>query len=190
MSIVEDIETGRLVRPLRRIRHQTTNYERLQRPENIQPGEPIPSIEGWVLLLRHIPDVTQTVHIKNFFTGFHEDTEYFGTITDVKLPIDDFGNCTGWALVELDTKLGFDRAIAELNGSTKLHESVGVESASGILVSPTFVGEEEELAADGAKEEAAASESKRLRTEDELEASDENAAKKRKMDNEESGRAA
>eukprot|EP00796_Vickermania_ingenoplastis_P012875 gene12875-8753_t len=124
-----DVKSGRPAPQLRRFRRSRVAYERLQRPEGVAPGDPIPSIEGWVLLLRQLPETTQTVDIRNLFASHPDDPEYFGNVNDVKMPLDDFGNCTGWALVELDSKEGFDRAIQELDGCEfKTEETDGTDA--------------------------------------------------------------
>lgn len=131
MNFEEDTTSGRLARPLRRIKKSGTGYERLQSPEGILPGEPIPSVEGWVLLLRHLPETAQTVEVRNLFSSVESDPEFFGNVTGIRLPIDDYGNCSGWALVELDSKIGFDRAIETLNGSSYFLYENSTESGEG-----------------------------------------------------------
>lgn len=161
MSFVVDVHSGRRVNThtlLRRIRSRQA-YEVVQPPEPIRPGEPVPSIEGWVLLLSNLPTYTQVTHIRNLLASFDPDPEYFGNVNEVKLPIDDYDQCAGWALVELDSKQGFDRAIEALNGCRFSMEDGSVVHAHGesgdgdagalqtasppIAVAPAFIAEEE-----------------------------------------------
>lgn len=118
MNFEEDTVSGRLARPLRRIKKSEADYERLQRPEGIAPGECIPSVEGYVLILRNLPESVQSVDVRNLFSSVDSDPDGFGNVKSIKLPLDDFGNCSGWALVELDSRIGFEKAIEKLNGSS------------------------------------------------------------------------
>jgi RNA-binding protein 8A len=132
---------------LRRVRRARTQYERLQRPSDIQAGCPIPSIEGWVLLFSNLPETTTQEDIVNFLVAFKEDDpEYFSAVTDVKIPLSADCYCAGYALVELKERTGFERAIAELNGAAF------PSSDKPLIVAATFLGEEE----DPEPEEAAA----------------------------------
>lgn len=121
-------------------------YERLQCPGGSLSGDPVPSIEGWVLLLGGLPAVTSTTDIRNLLVSYSaEDAEYFGNVKEVRLSTGSDGNCGDWALVELDSEEGFRRAIAELNGLS-LNAAFGTEGEAAILrVAPAFVREEEEL---------------------------------------------
>lgn len=140
---------------LRRVRRARTQYERLQRPDDIQPGYPIPSIEGWVLLFSNLPETTTQEDIVNFLVSFKEgDPEYFGTVTDVKIPLSADCFCAGYALVEVKEREGFDRALAELNGAPF------PSGEKPLVVAPTFLGEEEDPEP---QEEAAAPGDKRGR---------------------------
>ncbi|KPI85994.1 hypothetical protein ABL78_4956 [Leptomonas seymouri] len=124
---------------LRRVRRARTQYERLQRPDDIQPGYPIPSIEGWVLLFSNLPETTTQEDIVHFLASFKaEDPDYFSTVTDVKIPLSADCYCAGYALVELKDRIGFERALAELNGAAF------PSSDTPLLVAATFLGEEEE----------------------------------------------
>lgn len=161
MAFQEDIESGKPMTTMRRVRRTPAAYERLVPPPGVSPGEPIPSIEGWVLLLRHLPEVTQTVHLENIFSSFNPtDPEYFGAVKEVKISVDDYGNCSGWALVEVESREGFDRAIRELNGRRFDVEEGRVvpegepSSCAPVEVSPAFVAESEAI--DAEDEEAAA----------------------------------
>lgn len=204
MNFQETTSSGRFLRPLRRIRKSGTEYERLQRPEGILAGEPIPSVEGWVLLLGNLPESTRTVDVKNLFSSANSDPEYFGNVSGIKLPLDDYGNCSGWALVELDSKCGFDRAIETLHGSSfflndqrsggdqeGLSESTdaGVDSPSRsgaeadtpllLKVTPAFIGEEDahlgESGENEGEEELSAENMKRGRENEENEIQGDNA---------------
>ncbi|KAK7201196.1 RNA recognition motif (RRM, RBD, or RNP domain) [Novymonas esmeraldas] len=124
---------------LRRVRRARTQYERLQRPDDIQPGSPIPSIEGWVLFFSNLPETTTQEDIANYLVSFKEgDPEYFSSITDIKIPLNADCFCAGYALVELGNRVGYDRAIAELNGT------MFPAGESPLIVAPTFLGEEED----------------------------------------------
>lgn len=131
MSFEEDTVSGRLARPLRRIKKSETDYERLQRPEGIAPGESIPSVEGYVLILSNLPESVTSVDIRNLFSSVDSDTDGFGNVKSIKLPLDDFGNCSGWALVELDSRIGFERAIEKLNGSSYFLPDGHTETTAG-----------------------------------------------------------
>ncbi|CAG9576382.1 conserved hypothetical protein [Leishmania major strain Friedlin] len=127
------------LRQLRRVRRARTQYERLQRPDDIQPGYPIPSIEGWVLFFSNLPETTTQEDIANYLVSFKEgDPDYFGAITDIKIPLNADCFCAGYALVELEDRAGYERAIAELNGT------VFPSADKPLVVAPTFLGEEEE----------------------------------------------
>ncbi|KPA86801.1 hypothetical protein ABB37_00864 [Leptomonas pyrrhocoris] len=140
---------------LRRVRRARTQYERLQRPDDIQPGYPIPSIEGWVLLFSNLPETTTQEDIVNFLVAFKEaDPDYFSTVTDVKIPLSADCYCAGYALVELKDRTGFERALAELDGAAF------PGSDTPLVVAATFLGEEEEPEP---QEEAAAPGDKRAR---------------------------
>lgn len=58
------------IQQLRRVRKARTQYEKLQRPADIMPGEPIPSIEGWVVFLTHLPPFTTVEDIQDLFVSF------------------------------------------------------------------------------------------------------------------------
>lgn len=131
MNFEEDTVSGRLARPLRRIKKSETDYERLQRPEGIAPGESIPSVEGYVLILSNLPESVTSVDIRNLFSSVDSDTDGFGNVKSIKLPLDDFGNCSGWALVELDSRIGFERAIEKLNGSSYFLPDGHTETTAG-----------------------------------------------------------
>ncbi|KAL7701907.1 RNA recognition motif(a.k.aRRM RBD or RNP domain) [Lotmaria passim] len=154
METMSASSTG--VQQLRRVRRARTQYERLQRPDDIQPGYPIPSIEGWVLFFSNLPETTTQEDIVNFIVAFKEgDPEYFSTVTDVKIPLSADCFCAGYALVELKERTGFERALAELNGAAF---PSGTEP---LVVAATFLGEEEEEEPQEAA--AAVSGTKRLR---------------------------
>ncbi|KAG5501833.1 hypothetical protein JKF63_04103 [Porcisia hertigi] len=137
METTAALSTG--LQQLRRVRRARTQYERLQRPDDIQPGYPIPSIEGWVLFFSNLPETTTQEDIANYLVSFKEgDPDYFSTITDIKIPLNADCFCAGYALVELETRVGFERAIAELNGT------VFPSGDKPLVVAPTFLGEEED----------------------------------------------
>ncbi|KAI5685469.1 RNA recognition motif [Leishmania braziliensis] len=143
---------GTELRQLRRVRRTRTQYERLQRPNDIQPGYPIPSIEGWVLFFSNLPETATQEDIADYLVSFKEgDPDYFGTITDIKIPLNADCFCAGYALVELGGRVGYERAIAELSGT------MFPSGERPLIVAPTFLGEEEdqepqaEVAAPGEK---------------------------------------
>eukprot|EP00796_Vickermania_ingenoplastis_P012885 gene12885-8756_t len=123
-----DVKSGRPAPQLRRFRRSRVAYERLQRPEGLRPATPFRASRAGAAPAS-APETTQTVDIRNLFASHPDDPEYFGNVNDVKMPLDDFGNCTGWALVELDSKEGFDRAIQELDGCEfKTEETDGTDA--------------------------------------------------------------
>lgn len=124
---------------LRRVRRARTQYEKLQRPDDIQPGSPIPSIEGWVLFFSNLPETTTPEDIANFLVAFKEgDPQYFSEVMDIKIPLNIDCFCAGYALVELRSREGYERALEELNGATFSPTDVK------LVVAPAFLGEEEE----------------------------------------------
>lgn len=125
------------VQPLRRVRRSRAQYERLQRPSDVAPGQPTPSVESWCLFLTNLPEKTTAVDVQDFLAAHKtEDPDYFGPVKDVKLPLDKNCLCTGYALVELESEEGFRRALAELNGTDFLGQP--------LVAAPTFLGEEDE----------------------------------------------
>ncbi|CCW64122.1 unnamed protein product [Phytomonas sp. EM1] len=133
----------------RRVRRTRARYERLQPPPGVLPGEPVPSIEGWILLLTQLPPCTTTEDVESLFALFREgDPDYFGVVQKVKIPLDKDCLCPGYALVELDSEEGFRRALAELQGTPVpigLPPDTPPEEIPRLRVSPVFLAEEAEV---------------------------------------------
>lgn len=132
---------------LRRIRRTRTQYEKLQRPPDIAPGNPIPSIEGWVVFLTNLPPATTAEDVQDLFMSFApNDPSHFGSIREVKIPLDRDCRCAGHVLVELDSQQGFERACAELPGCRiPFYEDDDAEPRL-LGVAPAFLAEEDEVA--------------------------------------------
>lgn len=130
---------------LRRIRRTKAQYEKLQRPADIAPGNPIPSIEGWVLLLTNLPPDTTVEDVQDLLVSFKPGApEYFGPIRDVRIPLDRNCQCPGHVLVELDSREGFERACAELpDCPIPFYVEDGAEPRR-LGVAPAFLAEEDE----------------------------------------------
>ncbi|XP_050340817.1 RNA-binding protein rnp-4-like, partial [Bactrocera neohumeralis] len=130
---------------LRRIRRARTQYEKLQRPADIAPGSPIPSIEGWVVFLTNLPPDTTAEDVQDLFVGFKEgEPAYFGNVREVKIPLDRYCQCPGHVLVELDSREGFERACAELPGYPIPFYVTEGASPRPLGVAPAFLAEEDE----------------------------------------------
>lgn len=130
---------------LRRVRRTRTQYERLQRPSDIEPGQPTSSIEGWVLLYTNLPPTTSTADIQDMMVAFKAgDSDYFGPIRSVKIPLDMQCLCLGYALVEVESYEGFKRACEELDGATIPFGAEDKVPARTLAVSPAFLAEEDD----------------------------------------------
>ncbi|ORC87610.1 RNA-binding protein 8A [Trypanosoma theileri] len=175
---------------VRRVRRMRSHFERLVRPADVAPGEPMPSIEGWVLFLTNLPANTTTDHILDIFhthasptattttTTLNNEADEnekdnnnnnndndnddegntatttgavtgggYGRVREVKMPLDRNCECCGYALVELESREAFTRALRELNG-IPLPFAEGEPRDGGeawrLHIAPTFLGEEEE----------------------------------------------
>ncbi|CAD2215853.1 RNA-binding protein 8A [Angomonas deanei] len=123
------------LQPLRRVRRSRVQYEKLQRPANIQPGEVTPSIEGWTLILSNLDEDTTEMDINDLLCSF-DPSDYLGNIIDIRVLLDAKAKCLGFALVELEGEEGFRRALNELNGKELLSKP--------IKVGPAFLADKDE----------------------------------------------
>lgn len=134
---------------LRRIRRTRAQYDKLQRPAEIAPGSPTPSIEGWVVFLTNLPPETTVEDVQDLFVGFKaEDPGYFGGVREVKIPLDRNCQCPGHALVELDSREGCERACTELPGCAIPFYAVEGAEPCRLGIAPAFLAEEDEPADD------------------------------------------
>ncbi|RNF26103.1 RNA-binding protein 8A [Trypanosoma conorhini] len=144
--IVEDTAAAE-VPTVRRVRRMRTHFERLVRPAEVQPGDPMPSIEGWVLFLTNLPPNTTTDHVLDLFLTYKNDEgEGYAPVREVKLPLDKNCSCRGYALVELERKEAFERALRELQGIVLPFaegEPPTGEEVWRLQIAPTFLGEED-----------------------------------------------
>ncbi|KAF8278779.1 RNA-binding protein 8A [Trypanosoma cruzi] len=138
-AIVDEVPTVRRVRRLR------SQFERLVRPADVRPGEPMPSIEGWVLFLTNLPANTTTDHILDLFLTYKkEESEGYAPVREVRMPLDKNCECCGYALVELQRKDAFERALKELQGIVLPFaegEPPNGEEVWRLQIAPTFLGE-------------------------------------------------
>lgn len=141
------VSTAHSLHSLNRVRRSRQQYEHLQQPEGVVPGDPVPSIEGWVVFLTGLPPSTKIEDVQDIFAQFKAgDENYFGNIRNVKLPLTAECTAQGYALVELDSKEGFTRAIGELTGvHLTFAEKEQPDGSPYVLrVSAAFVAEVEE----------------------------------------------
>ncbi|RNF06866.1 RNA-binding protein 8A [Trypanosoma rangeli] len=145
--IVEDTAAAE-VPTVRRVRRMRMHFERLVRPSDVQPGDSMPSIEGWVLFLTNLPANTTTDHILDLFlTHKNERGEGCAPVREVRLPLDKDCCCRGYALVELERREAFERALQELNGVVLPFaegEPPTGEDVWRLQIAPTFLGEEDD----------------------------------------------
>lgn len=145
--IVEDTTLTELA-PVRRVRRMLSRFERVVRPPDVRPGDPMPSVEGWVLFLTNLPANTTTDDIQDIFLAHNgADGEAYAPVREIKMPLDKNCECCGYALVELERKADFDRALRELQGVTlpfASGEPPAGEEAWRLRIAPTFLGEEED----------------------------------------------
>ncbi|AAZ12182.1 RNA-binding protein, putative [Trypanosoma equiperdum] len=142
---------------IRRVRRTRSRFERLVRPEDVAPGEPTPSVEGWVLFLTNLPPNTTMDHITDLFVT--REGEGLWNVREVKMPLDKNCECCGYALVELEKREAFEAALRDMEGMTLSFaegEPPNGEDAWRLHIAPTFLGEkddeEEELVAGGKRE--------------------------------------
>ncbi|KAG8342021.1 putative RNA recognition motif (a k a RRM RBD or RNP domain) [Trypanosoma vivax] len=127
---------------VRRVRRMRSHFERLVRPDDIAPGEPMPSIEGWVLFLSNLPPNTTSDHIQDLILS-HRDGEC-GPVREVRVLLDKNCSCCGYALVELERRESFEMALKELDGIVIPFadgEPPNGEDAWRLRAAPTFLGE-------------------------------------------------
>ncbi|KEG11119.1 RNA-binding protein 8A [Trypanosoma grayi] len=146
--IAEGAAAATEVPSVRRVRRMRSQFERLVRPADVAPGEPMPSIEGWALFLTNLPPNTTSDHILDLFlTHNGASGEGYDPIREVKMPLDKNCCCSGYALVELESKDAFERALRELDGIVLPFaegDAPEGQDAWRLRIAPTFLGEEEE----------------------------------------------